>query len=106
MNDEIRNFKIDRIYASVGWFGGGEVFYLCVRRTEDTVTMRTDSDVKPEIVYPIERFDGEERVLLKEYAGEKGFLHASDADMDAYGNKLPDSFIKELKKARHQLNSF
>jgi hypothetical protein len=77
-----KTFKVNQKYFWESWFTGGTMFYTVSSRTENKVALscvdyEADGIHKRTEVYDIETDEnGNERILIVEYKGEKGYIYA------------------------------
>ena len=78
----MKRFEIGQKYGWVCWFTGGLTTYTVVSRSEKSVTLDT-IDVEIDGVhhrketFNIEKGEsGNERILIQQYHGEKGYIEA------------------------------
>lgn len=75
-------FKVGQKYIWTSWFTGGTMYYTVSSRTENYITLscineEVDGTHKRTETYEIETDEnGNERILIVEYKGEKGYIYA------------------------------
>lgn len=83
MKSSIIKFAIGEEYRSTCWFTGGQTFYVCVKRTENTVTFApTHYEIdgthqgKHE-TFPLQVDRNIEYVVVQTYRGEENRMYAA-----------------------------